>query len=473
METVERAINATFANPVASVVSNATIIYGDFGVNAAGAGRQNGMRKTEYVASMDGWMIGGARRMGRPVANRERGDCMDSPLGDFNEPTEVDGFVAPPVRREKENHFPWRSLIWATVFLFTLVSSPLLVPKLVEGTQYALRRGPERAAAEAARDVLNDIELKDLSQGFHLVPKAVAPSVVHINIQRGRETRRSDRVWQFGPEQQQVGQGSGVIIDAEGYVVTNDHVVVGALRIDVVLSDGSRRRAAVVGSDPLTDLALLKIESGDLIAAPWGDSDVLEVGSFVWAFGSPFGLDHTVTFGIISAKDRRQITRNAHNLFLQTDAGVNPGNSGGPLVNFKGEIIGINTAIVGPSFQGVSFAIPSSVAKEICEKLKQEGEIARGWLGVALASEEWIEQSGIEKPAGALVQQVIKPSPAWEAGIRPGDDVIEWDGRKVDDPSSLTRMVAETEIGKKVVVIVMRGEERLSLEALVDRRPAM
>jgi serine protease Do len=274
------------------------------------------------------------------------------------------------------------------------------------------------------------------------------------------------------------GQGSGVIIDPEGYIVTNYHVVLGAREIQVSLSDGRVVSARIVGVDTLTDLAVLKIDSDKLIAAEWGNSDDLRVGALVWAVGSPFGLERTITFGILSAKHRSGMAGEVYQDFLQTDAAVNPGNSGGPLVDAHGRVIGINTAILGDSYQGVSFAIPSSVAKNVYQRLKTSGQVARGWLGVQLreVDEEDILRYGLSDMKGAFVARVVDepdvPCPARDAGIQVRDVVIDWNGTPITKPAELIRLVAMTDAGTTATVVVLRGGRRISLQVLVAKRPA-
>ncbi|NLY99280.1 MAG: trypsin-like serine protease, partial [Pirellulaceae bacterium] len=245
----------------------------------------------------------------------------------------------------------------------------LVLPKLAEQIQYSVSRGDQRAKAEVARQVL--AQFPESATRLAYVAKSIAPSVVGIETaQLSAPLPTDERELLFGvPSLRTEGMGSGVIVDAEGYVVTNNHVIDQAAQITVKMSDGSKiRDIKVVGRDPLTDLALLKMEGGPFLPAPWGDSGTLEVGDPVLAVGNPFGLDRTVTAGIVSATGRRaQISPLAHQDFLQTDAAINPGNSGGPLVNMQGEVVGINTAIYGRQNLGISFAIPSQIAKKVCD----------------------------------------------------------------------------------------------------------
>ncbi len=313
-------------------------------------------------------------------------------------------------------------LLSASAFLVLL---SFFLPYTVEKMTFAFMRGKQRALYETAGEKLQNVALNDLSQAYQLVANRVEPSVVHINI----TAAFADSVlppdgtgWQHPP----TGQGSGVIVDPGGYIVTNAHVLWGASHIRVRLSDGRTMAATIVGIDRATDMAVLKISAEGLIAAEWGDSDELEVGALLWAIGSPLGLEQSVTFGILSGKHRSftaepgngmiSVTGTTGNSpyhdFLQTDAAVNPGNSGGPLVDSRGKVIGINTAIVGETYQGISLAIPSSIARPIYERIVRDGRVTRGWLGVSprdIVAEE-AESLGLSKPEGALVLEV-KPNP--------------------------------------------------------------
>jgi serine protease Do len=369
--------------------------------------------------------------------------------------------------------FPWRSLIWGAVTIAALVLTFTWLPTLVEDVAAAIRRGPEKAAAEAAREALMGVNAKSLSAGFELIPKAVAPSVVHINVIQ-RNNNLPDEIAQLVPHGEAASQGSGAIVDPAGYIVTNYHVVKGATKIEVKLSDGSEVPAERVGIDPLFDLAVLKINAGhELTAIPWGDSDELVPGSLVWALGSPFGLDHTVTFGIVSAVDRTAVSGNPFQDFLQTDAAVNPGNSGGPLVNVRGELVGINTAILGQSFQGVSFSLPSNKAKEVYEELKANGTVARGWLGIEMAdvTPDIADSLGLPAPEGVLVRTVIRGTPAAEGGLRPADVIVNWGGTPVPNRLALGRLVADTAVGSDVQVEVYRRGQLTTLTITVGQRP--
>lgn len=356
-----------------------------------------------------------------------------------------------------------RRLLW----IFSLLLALLIAPSFVGRIQYALVEAQERAQFDVASQHLQNLNLMQLNDASKLLAHYVGPSVVHLRTHRNHG----------------LGQGSGVIVDKAGYIVTNYHVVEGVDSLEVQLSDGRRGTASVVGSDPLVDVAVLKTELTDLHAAEWGDSDKLDVGEWVWALGSPFGFQKSITFGILSAKERRGIVTDsstAHSVyqeFLQTDAAVNPGNSGGPLVNFEGKVIGINTAIYGPTYQGISFSIPSSIAKASYEQLRKDGWVQRGYLGVnpSAVPDRVAEILEIEKGRGVLVMWVQADTPATDAGIRRGDVILTWDGTEFSDPTLLSRTIAATSIGTKVPVTILRQEgdniRELTVTVTVAARP--
>lgn len=369
-------------------------------------------------------------------------------------------------------------LFWILMLLLILLALPYLIQRIM----YGLVRGREMAKAEVARELLG--ELPDKGGRYPWVAKSIAPSVVGIdtirNSQRGRVIVPSDewahlfrtprRPWFLQDK------GSGVIMDDSGHIVTNYHVVHDAVAVTVKLSDGRVfEKVEVIGVDPPSDVAVLKIDAADLTAARWGDSDAVEVGAPVLAVGNPFGLDRTVTAGIISAKGRKHIVRNLdYQDFLQTDAAVNPGNSGGPLVNMKGEVVGINTAIHGEAYRGISFAIPSNMVREISERLKTEGKVARGWLGVTIQelNEPVARQLGLDSLLGALVTGVVPDSPAEKAGIEPGDVILQWNDTQITGPGELGMAAAGTEIGSTAKVKLLRKKKEIELDVKVGERPA-
>ncbi len=266
--------------------------------------------------------------------------------------------------------------------------------------------------------------------------------------------------------------GSGFIISPDGYVVTNNHVIEEADEIDVILNDNTQYAAKIIGRDPKTDLALLKIEAETpLPYVEFGNSDDARVGDWVVVIGNPFGLGGTVTAGIISAR-ARDINAGPFDDFIQTDAAINRGNSGGPLFNLDGEVIGINTAIFSPNGVGnvgIGFAVPSSLAEGIIRQLKSNGEVERGWLGVRIqdVTEEIAESMGIESENGALVAEVMNDSPAAEAGLETGDIILEFNNTPIEKMKQLPRVVAEAKTGQEVPVLVLRGGDRISLTVKV------
>lgn len=285
-------------------------------------------------------------------------------------------------------------------------------------------------------------------------------------------------------EYKQMGLGSGVIIDAEGYILTNEHVVSGADKITVTLPDGREFKAEVKGTDPRSDLAIIKINSGNLPVVKLGNSDELKIGQWVVAIGNPFGFalqnsEPTVTVGVIGALHRslgRALERNRdYSDLIQTDAAINPGNSGGPLVNLKGEIVGINVAIFSTTggYQGVGFAIPINSAKRIMNKLIAGKKILYGWLGVTVQDldDNLVKYFGLSDKNGVLVAKVLDSSPAQKAGIKEGDVIKRFDNKQINNVRELLNIVGKTEVGKKVITSVVRDKKEINLEVQIGERP--
>jgi serine protease Do len=326
---------------------------------------------------------------------------------------------------------------------------------------------------------------------FAKVAEAVKPAVINININMqsrrgaGGPSGRTPFEEFFGEEffrrffgelPERIPQrslGSGVIVDPSGVALTNAHVVERASEIEVVTVDGSKHKAKVVGVDKKTDLAVLKLDdgTGKFPHVRLGDSDRMQVGDWVIAVGSPFGLHATVTAGIISAK-ARQIGQGPFDNFLQTDAAINPGNSGGPLVNMQGEVVGINTAIVAGG-SGIGFAIPSNMARQIYTELLAKGKVTRGWLGVSIQplTPELGKSFGAKDTKGVLVSDVMKDGPAEKAGFRSGDLILEFDGKKMEGPADLQRAVGFTSPGNSVKVKVWRDQAERTLEVKIGEMP--
>lgn len=382
---------------------------------------------------------------------------------DMSVPYEASPSTSEPARanRPRERH---SSIPWILLFLFAMVmAGPFLLGRYVYQARYnELRAGYDVATStlDTLRPRLNDLELAS-----RLVAKRVEPSVVSI-VRPGRRGIN--------------GQGSGVIVDKAGYIVTNAHVIEGAREVEVHLSDGRTTDAAIVGSDTMMDIAVLKINENNLIAADWGDSNELQVGDLVWALGSPYGLERSLTFGIVSAKSRRSSSHvggSVYQEYLQTDAAVNPGNSGGPLVNIEGRVVGINAAIFGNAYQGISFAIPSVLARERYEELKTHGHIDRAWLGIIPLEvpNSLRRELGLDIGEGVLVGLVEPGAPANKAGLERGDVILKWNEHVATDPTLLSRAIAATQIGSTAKLMLVRdgeGEKKqITLDVLVEAHP--
>ena len=269
-----------------------------------------------------------------------------------------------------------------------------------------------------------------------------------------------------------VGTGSGFVARPEGTLVTNYHVLAQSEEVVVTLSDGQKFIANVIGADPASDLAVLKIDVENLPHAQWGDSDTIQVGEMIWAIGNPFGLDRTLTYGIVSAVGRRGISDDPYQDFLQTDASINPGNSGGPLVDVHGDVMGITTAIVGQNFRGIGFAIPSNTARSVYEEIRQYGHVERGYLGLALRRLS-IQDDQLGGPSfrGAFVDAVDSNSTGAAAGIQPGDVIVSFGGSPIHDPAELVLFIVRTPIGDKVSLGVIRNGSEEMIDVRIGRRP--
>lgn len=400
-------------------------------------------------------------------------------------PAEIDKPAALAPLDTSPHQLAYSTLLSLMIVLLVIVAVRVTVPPLVESLRYSWYHGQLRAEYEVSGQQLQNVSLNSLSEASELVSRRVGPSVVHINLLEVHDN--TNQRWLFGGGDESVemmGQGSGIVLDKAGHILTNHHVIDGAGRIEVSLSDGRRLSAHELGRDPFTDLAVIKVEAEGLMPVDWGDSNRVDVGSPVWAVGSPFGLERTVTFGILSGKhridlkgtrrwDNRDERETMYSDLMQSDVAVNPGNSGGPLVNSAGQIVGINTAIVGETYIGISFAIPSNVARRVAEGLIKEGEVSRGWLGLAFKNGE-VDESGASIHRGALVGSwASHESPAKKAGIRPGDLIVKFGDRSIDNFRMLTAMVAQTDVGSIVPVEVVREGKTLTLEVEIGRRPVL
>ena len=332
----------------------------------------------------------------------------------------------------------------------------------------------KRPAAEAeppVKDVPADILATQ--HAFSQVSKKVTPIVVNIStISRKKLVRPFpdmpplfEEFFGGSPQaRRDRSLGSGFIISRDGFIVTNEHVVRDAESIRVKLSNDKVYEARVVGGDPKTDIAVIKIDATDLPVAVLGDSDRIEVGQWAIAIGNPFGLERSMTVGIISATGRSNVGIESIENFIQTDASINPGNSGGPLLNIHGEVVGINTAIVAAG-QGIGFAIPTNMARPIISQLVEKGKVTRAWLGVSIkpVGEDDSRALGLSKPVGALIAGVQGDGPAAKAGIRAGDVVLMLGGTEVRDPSHLQQLVAVTRIGAALPVVVLRDRRKVTV----------
>ena len=311
---------------------------------------------------------------------------------------------------------------------------------------------------------------------FKRTAKQLSPAVVHIQVRKVMPRHMAGYYRFFGgpgarPREEARGMGTGFIIHPSGLILTNNHVVEGADEVTVRLLDDREYPARVVGADPATDIALIRIDAKKLTVAPLGDSDRLEVGDWVMAIGNPFGLSHTVTTGIVSALGRRQVQpdrRLAYRDFIQTDASINPGNSGGPLINLAGEVVGMNSAIVGSASVGVGFAIPINMAKMLLPALEKHGKPQRSWLGVNIqpVTPELAGTLGLDRPHGALVSGVVPGGPAERAGLRAEDVIVEFNGEAIEHSDDLPWLASIAGVGKRVPVEVIRGgkERRFALD---------
>jgi serine protease Do len=344
-----------------------------------------------------------------------------------------------------------------------------------------------------------DIQLLDRSaKAFSAVVKKAGPAVVHVRVEKKASGNREmmghpfdDPFFQrfFGPSFRQPsprqspeqfktqGAGSGFLISDDGYILTNNHVIDGADTITVRLEGDVELKGQVIGADPQSDVALLKVEAKQKLPfLALGDSDQLEVGEWVIAIGSPFGLDRTVTVGVVSAKGRNRMGINEYENFIQTDAAINPGNSGGPLLNIHGQVVGMNTAIFSRSggYMGIGFAIPANMATTVKSQLLAGGKVTRSWLGVAIQdmNEELARSFKLNQKSGALITEVSKDSPAERAGLKKGDVIIRFDGKPVNDVADLRNRVALLSPGTAIECVIIRKEKEQTISVKVEEQPA-
>jgi serine protease Do len=339
----------------------------------------------------------------------------------------------------------------------------LAMTTLVGVTSTAAGEGPRPPLSQGLRI------LEDMQNVITELAERVKPSVVNVLPSQG-PGRSRDNPRERMPNSP--GSGSGVIIDPAGHIITNNHVVGEATEVEVRLSDRTKYIAQVVGKDPDTDLAVLKVTTDrPLPSAQLGDSTSVKVGQWVIAVGNPFGLDRTVTLGVVSGIGRENMNLSRYENFIQTDASINPGNSGGPLFNMYGEIIGINTAIINFA-QGIGFAIPSNMAKQVMQQLLQRGKVIRGWLGVGIqpVTADLASKFGVSENEGVLVNEVFENDPAAQAGVKPGDIITKVDGKIVDTPNMLSRLIAALPPGAIASVEVVRDGKRQILPVPLSER---
>ncbi len=335
-------------------------------------------------------------------------------------------------------------------------------------------------------------EVIEASKAFSQVVNSVSPAVVNIStvklVTRSKSGFKDDPFYEFfndffnpfydyglDRDWKEQNLGSGVLVSSDGYIITNNHVVSNAEKIRVTLYDKRVFNGKVIGADPKTDIAVVKISADALPVIPWGDSDRLHVGEFVLAIGNPFGLNHTVTMGIISAVGRANVGIADYEDFIQTDAAINPGNSGGPLVGVAGDLVGINTAIFSQSggYQGIGFAVPANMVRSIMDQLIKEGRVVRGWLGVTVQelTPEMARKFGHRNLSGALVGEALEGSPAERGGIGSGDIILSYGGKDVAGPAELKNMVAKSRPGEKVTLLVLRDGKQLRISVIIGERP--
>lgn len=348
---------------------------------------------------------------------------------------------------------------------------PSIITLLLFFSAISIEAKPE---AKPSSNIEKGYELIELFQSTFIdIAEKVKPAVVNISPTTSGPPSPKPEKPRSGPREAPPGSGSGVIVDKAGLIVTNNHVVGDAAIVEVRLSDQTKFKGTVIGKDPDTDLALIKIEAGhDLPAVPFGDSSKVKVGQWVIAVGNPFGLDRTVTVGVISALGRENVNLSRYEDFIQTDASINPGNSGGPLFNIRGEVVGINTAIINFA-QGIGFAIPSNMAQAITNQLKDKGRVSRGWLGVGIQplTTELAQKFGVKEGSGVLINEVFEGEPASKGGIQPGDIILSVNEKEVDTPNTLARVIAGYSPGDKIRMGVLRDGKPVKLVIeLIERK---
>jgi len=391
------------------------------------------------------------------------------------------GFSEPKRREGKSNkmkRIQVKDLLFALVILF-LVGVIVGLKMAPSGRTDSV---PPLAKAEAAAN------LTELSDSFAAIAQAVTPAVVNVNstrIIRGgslfddpffRDFFGEDFGGLFGrPERREQSLGSAVIVSPDGTILTNHHVIEGADAITVSLADKRTFPAQVKGTDPMSDVAVLKVNATGLPTVQWGDSDKLRVGDWVVAIGNPYGLSQTVTAGIVSAKGRIDVGVSAYEDFIQTDAAINPGNSGGALVDISQRLVGINTAIFSESggYQGIGFAIPSNMARRVMKDLLEHGQVIRGWIGIIVQplTSRWAQELGIPGMTGVIVDKLYRDQPAHRAGLEAGDALLMFNNEKIQSPGHLRNLVADAPIGQKAEFKVWRQGKLKTVSVAIVEQP--
>ena len=363
----------------------------------------------------------------------------------------------------------------------------LIIGFLLGGiTYYFINKAEVPSSAPAPLTLRAPAYIEEATKAFPDIVRAVSPAVVNISSTKvvRRQPSPFDEFFDFlypfpndrSKRWRQQSLGSGVIISPEGYIITNNHVVEQADDIRVTLIDEKSFKAKIIGSDPKTDIAVIKIDAKGLPTIPWGNSDRLQVGEFVLAIGNPFGLNHTVTMGIISAVGRVDMGITDYENFIQTDAAINPGNSGGPLVNIKGELIGINTAIFSKTggYLGIGFTVPSNMVRIVMDQLIKEGKVTRGWIGVVIQdiTPGLAQKFGLEVSEGALISNVVRGGPAYKAGIMRGDIILGFSGKRVKNAATLRNLVAQSKVDSQIEIMVLRQNKEVTIKATIQTLPA-
>jgi serine protease Do len=375
------------------------------------------------------------------------------------------------------------------ILLFALIGCEDPAWQSIKGV-FGLNK-PQIKKDTPAQTVTPSPQILNVQEAFEKVAEIALPAVVNISTNQKVRVRPFSSPLDNNPlfkdffedffrdmlprekEYKSTSLGSGFVISADGYIVTNDHVIRNSDEIAVKLHDKRTFRATVVGRDPKTDIAVIKIAADGLSQLKFGDNNKMKIGPWAIAVGNPFGLNGTVTVGVISAKGRSNLGIETYEDFIQTDASINPGNSGGPLLNIYGEVIGINTAIVAAG-QGIGFAIPVNMAKNIIDQIMSKGTIERSWLGVGIQklTPELAESMRIKKTDGVLVNRIYENSAAEKAGIKEGDVILECAGKKLEDPSDLQKIVINTPVGSSLELVILRDGKTLNIRIKTDKMPA-